>query len=166
MSLCFIGETSQIQSTTYIYSCVYRGLYFITNKKFFANAFRKNGRTSRSSERMESLFQRQTETLMPSIWERLREPVDVARQRYRSGRHNSTVFIPLVSLFFAYLVFDTFTSRVPNAKADFFWYSPIFVPMVAGGYFLSKSNNTQRLPAMRVGANITKGSTSVSIVDL
>jgi hypothetical protein len=37
---------------------------------------------------------------------------------------------------------------------------------VAGGYFFSKSNNTQRLPAMRGGANITKGSTSVSIVDL
>ena len=73
---------------------------------------------------------------MPSFWERLREPVDVARQRYRSERHNSTVFIPLVSLFFAYLVFDTFTSRVPNAKSDFFWYSPIFVPMLIGGWWL------------------------------
>jgi len=73
---------------------------------------------------------------MPSFWERLREPVDVAQQRYGSGRRNSTLSMPLLSLVFAYLVFDTFTSRVPNAKSDFFWYSPIFVPMLIAGWWL------------------------------
>jgi len=68
-----------------------------------------------------------------SFTERLKEPVQVAQKRY--GRRYSLITMPLVSIIFVYWTVEAFTSQGPNAKSDIFWYSPILIPLLIGGWW-------------------------------